>query len=176
MTPDDQRKFPAQTITLKNGTTAVLRPLTTADGPALADFYAGIPKEDEFFYLPHPLTRENALTNAAKALSPYEIVLVIEPSTGGIGGYAWYRWNEGSEESWFGICIARAYQGSGAGKYLMARLEEISRTVGPDVVTLTVQKRNPKAVELYTKMGFKIVREQLRGDGEPEYAMARRVR
>ena len=176
MKADDLKRFPAQTVALKNGVPVVLRPLALTDGEALAAFYAGIPKEDEFFYLPHPLTRENALRNAANALSPHEIVLVVEPATGGIGGYAWYRWSEGAEKSGFGICISRALQGTGAGQKLMARLEEISKTVGPGIVSLTVQKRNPKAVQLYTKMGFQIVREQLRGDGEPEYYMERATR
>jgi ribosomal protein S18 acetylase RimI-like enzyme len=173
---DDQRKFPPQAVTLRDGAKAVVRPLTEADGGALADFYEGIPAEDGYFYQPHPLTRENALNNASRASSPTEVVLVLETPAGGIGGYAWYRWGEGSALSCFGICVARAFQGTGAGQQLMVRLQEIARTVGPEVMMLTVQKKNPKAVQLYTKMGFQIVREQIRADGEPEYYMERRVR
>ena len=57
------------------------------------------------------------------------------------------------------------------------RLKEIAVTVGPPLMTLTVQKKNPKAVELYTRMGFRIIREQLRpADNEPEYYMEMPVR
>ena len=172
MTPSDQRQFPPLAITLRNRTPAVIRPLAETDGAALAQFYAGIPPEDVLFYCPHPLTSEYAFKNAAQAGSPTEVVLVLETTDGGIGGYAWYRWSAGADTSGFGICIARPFQGAGAGQQLLSRLLEISRTVGPPVMSLTVQKKNPKGVELYTKMGFRIIREQVRaGDGEPEYYM-----
>jgi len=174
MTPADQQRFPQFAITLRNGTPAVIRPLAKTDGPALAEFYAGIPPADVFFYCPHPLTTENAFKNAAQAASPTEVVLVLETPGGDIGGYAWYRWTAGVAASTFGICVARSWQGAGAGQQLISRLQEIARTVGPPVMSLTVQKNNPKGVELYAKMGFRIIREQLRvTDGEPEYYMER---
>ena len=177
MTPADQRRFPPLAITLRNGTPAVIRPLAATDGAALAAFYAGIPPADVFFYCPHPLTQEYAFKNAAQAFSPTEVVLVLETSKGGIGGYAWYRWKAGVPASGFGICIARTLQGRGAGQQLMARLLEIALTVGPPVMSLTVQKKNPKGVELYAKMGFRVIREQVRAaDGEPEYYMERPMR
>ena len=175
MTPADQQRFPPLAITLRNGTPAVIRPLAKTDGAGLAKFYAGIPAEDVLFYCPHPLTQEYAFKNAAQAASPTEVVLVLETSGDSISGYAWYRWTEGACASGFGICIARPLQGAGAGKQLMSRLQEIALTVGPPVMSLTVQRKNPKGVELYIKMGFRIIREQLRAaDGEPEYYMERR--
>ena len=175
MTPADQQRFPPLAIPLRNGPPAVIRPLAEADGAALADFYAGIPAADAFFYGPHPLTREFALRNAAQAGSATEVVLVLEIPDGGIGGYAWYRWQATGEAcSLVGICLARACQGAGAGQQLLARLNVIARTVGPPVMRLTVQQSNPKAIELYRKLGFQIIREQLRkDDGEPEYCMER---
>jgi ribosomal protein S18 acetylase RimI-like enzyme len=42
---------------------------------------------------------------------------------------------------------------------------------------LTVQKANPRGMALYQKMGFGVVREQVRpSDGEPEFYMERRFR
>lgn len=176
MTPADQQRFPPVVITLRTGAPAKIRLLAETDGDALAAFYAGIPAADELFYCPHPLTREYACKNAAEAASPTKVVLVLETPGGVIGGYAWYRWTAGAPTSGFGICIARAFQGAGAGKQLMARLLEIARTVGPLVMSLTVQKKNPKGIELYAKMGFRIIREQLRAsDGEPEYYMERQA-
>lgn len=48
-------------------------------------------------------------------------------------------------------------------------------------MALTVQLANPRAIALYQKMGFRIVRQQVRdriGDfaAEPEYAMEQIVR
>ena len=174
MTPADQQSFPPVAITLRTGAPAKIRLLAETDGAALGAFYAGIPAEDELFYCPHPLTQEYACKNAAEAASPTKVVLVLETFGGTIGGYAWYRWTADAPTSEFGICIARPVQGAGAGKQLMARLLKIALTIGPPVMSLTVQKKNPNGVELYAKMGFRIVREQLRAsDGEPEYYMER---
>ena len=177
MTLADQSQFPPLAISLRNGTPAVVRPLAETDGAALAQFYAGIPPEDVLFYCPHPLTSEYAFKNAAQAASPTEVVLVLELTSGSIGGYAWYRWPADADASCFGICVARSCQGAGAGQQLMSRLLEVARKVGPPVMSLTVQKKNPKGVELYAKMGFRVVREQLRvADSEPEFYMEYRVR
>jgi len=86
-----------------------------------------------------------------------------------------------AQSSIFGICLREAYRGAGLGQALIARLLEIARAVGPPVMALTVQLANPRAVALYQKMGFRIVREQMReaiGDfvAEPEYAMEQVVR
>lgn len=181
MQKETMERFPPQRVTLKNGKEVTIRPLLPEDGEALAAFYASVPQEDYRFYCPHPLDREHALANAAKAFSPLEVVLVLEPEPGRIGGYAWYRWKApNAERSTFGICVGRALQGTGAGRALMKRLMEIAAEVGPPIMCLTVQKANPRAVALYQSMGFRIVREQMRApmaDGlfpsEPEYAMER---
>lgn len=172
------RPLPTCHVTLTNGAAVTIRPLAATDGPALGDFYASVPAEDEFFYCPHPLTRSEAEKKAAQAAGPTLVCLVLETTDGGIAGYAWYRWKaDGDRKSLLGICIRRDFQGSGAGRALTERLLEIARTVGPPIMSLTVQKANPRAVALYKKMGFHIVRDQLRKeDGEPEYYMEQRVR
>jgi len=183
MKPEDIERFPAQKMVLRDGRIVTLRGLRPDDGEALARFYEAIPREDMRFYSPHPLDREHALRNAAKAHSPTEVVLVLETPEGEIGGYAWYRWHdEGAERSTFGICVARPYQGVGAGRALMQRLLEIAHHIGPPVIGLTVQLANERALRLYREMGFEVVRQQVRDarafgfDPEPEYYMELRVR
>jgi len=178
MLPADHARFPGVAIVLKNGQTVHLRPLTTADGEALADCYADIPPEHIRFYCPYPLDREHALRNASRADSPTEVVLVAETADRRIAGYAWYRWSDGAPASSFGICLRPAYQGQRLGRALMTRLLAIAREVGPRVMSLTVQLANTRAVKLYTSMGFTVVREQTRQPDpargfaeEPEYYM-----
>jgi len=181
MTPETQTHYPLLPVTLKNGAQSVIRFLSVDDGEALAAFYAGVPGEALRFYFPHALDREHALQNAARADSPLEVVLVLDTGEG-IGGYAWYRWEEdGAEKSCFGICIAPRYQEVGAGTALMTRLLEIAKSVGPPVMCLTVQLANVRALKLYTRMGFRPIREQMRDASngfspEPEYYMEMRVR
>lgn len=184
MTPEDQDRFPPETAALEDGRKAVIRPLRTADADALADFYASIPLEDYRFYCPHPLDRANAERNAKNADSPFEVVIVIETPKGKIGGYAWYRWKKDTDaESVFGICLRRDVQRLGGGRALMTRVLEIAWGLGPPVMTLTVQLANPRAVSLYRRMGFEIVKQDMRTPDascgfqpEPQYHMQRRVR
>lgn len=184
MTPEDQGKFPPIQATLKNSISVTLRPLLPQDGEAMAEFYAAIPLHNIRFYGPYPLDRENALANAEKATSPDEVVLVMESPDSRIAGYAWYRW-EGEEaaDSVFGICIRPEFQECGAGGLLMTRLLEIAKSIGPPVMTLTVQLANVRALALYTRMGFIKVREQmchrerpLGFEDEAEYYMEQRMR
>jgi ribosomal protein S18 acetylase RimI-like enzyme len=73
-----------------------------------------------------------------------------------IWGEAWYGWREGSEHSTFGLCINNAFQGSGAGRTLMARVLEVAdlTDIGPPVMRLSVQNLNERAWQLYESMGF----------------------
>lgn len=182
MTPEDQEKYPPAQVTLKSGVEVTLRPLAVDDAEKLGDFYEQVPREDFRFYLPHPLDREHARQNAAKALSPVEVVLVLETPAGEIGGYAWYRWHdETDEKSGFGICVRRDLQGAGEG--LMSRLFEIAKEIGPPIMMLTVHAANKRALGLYRKMGFEVVgegtfaaRPALGFAAEPQYHMERNAR
>ena len=186
MTPRDRERFPSAQAVLANGIRALIRPLRTGDTRILGDFYLSVPARDYRFYRNRPLTREQAATMAASADHPHRVALVLVPTpargsqqtSGPIGGYAWCRWEDGAERSVLGICVGPGCQNLGAGTALMKRLLEIARTVGPPITSLTVQKANPRAVRLYRKMGFRIVREQTRPashwfPAEPEYYMER---
>ena len=178
MKPEDAASFPAARASLKDGRAVVLRLLRTEDGERLAEFYAAVPPEDHRFYCPHPLTREKAMEKAAAAEDPRLVCLLAVAADEAVAGYAWYRWQDDrSERSGFGMCVRPGWQGSGLGGALMGRLLEIASRIGPAVMSLTVQEANPRAVRLYQKMGFVIVRKQLRQrDQEPEYYMERSVR
>ncbi len=168
----DSETFKPVEASLKNNIKVVVRPLGPEDGPALGDFYEAVPKEDFHYYCPHPLTREKAMEKAGHSQQPNLVCLVIEMDQGEIGGYAWYRWKSPeAERSGFGMCIRRNFQNLGVGKALLGHILEIAARRGPAIITLTVQKSNPRAVALYKKMGFQIVRDQVRNDREPEFYM-----
>lgn len=174
----DAERFGPVVVALRDGQTVVVRPVARGDGEAMAEFYAAVPAKDCFFYCPYPLTRENALARAAEAECPWFVCLVAQAGDGRLAGYAWYRWKEAAAAmSHFGMCIRPEFQGVGVGRGLMRRLLEVAGEVGPPRMCLTVQKSNPRAVSLYGKMGFTVVREQVRArDGEPEYYMERACR
>ena len=186
MTPQDRERFSASPAVLADDTRVLIRPLRVSDAQTLGDFYVSVPAQDYRFYRAGPLTRERADTMAATADRADSVVLVLVPvphrrnrqAPAPIGGYAWYRWQDGAARSIFGICVGPDFQNLGAGTALMTRLLEIAHEVGPPVMSLTVQKANPRAIGLYRSMGFHIVREQTRPasnwfPAEAEYYMER---
>lgn len=180
MLPDARSRFTPIPANLKDGRVITVRLLEPTDDEALAEFYSTVPRDDWRFYSPHPLTREMAYKKAQDDADTETFVCTVGiDSAGLIVGYAWYRWSEpDSPTSEFGICIRREYQGSGTGQALMSRLLEVAKEYGPPGMYLTVQKANPRAFALYKKMGFYVVREQMRGQveefpAEPEYYMER---
>ena len=181
MRPEDREPFPPIPATLRDGREGTLRFLRQDDAGELGEFYAGLPSASARFFWPHPLTRENGEKWALEqADSPFCVTLVLETPAAQIGGFAWYRWRgEDAQESTFGICIREDYQSCGAGRALMERLLHIAATVGPPLMTLTCQHANFRAVKLYQKLGFEIVKEGMVGArrefaAEPQYWMRRR--
>ena len=183
MTPEQIAACPATAVILRDGSSALIRPLLPDDAEALVTFYAEIPREDLRYYYPHPPVRAHVLAYLENALSALNVSLVLALPDGRIGGLAFYRWpTPEAEESSFGICLARACQGRGAARLLMTHLLAIAREIGPPVMTLTVQLANTRAVTLYTSMGFTVLREQMVAHApelaypdEPEYAMELRL-
>ena len=183
MSPQDRASFAPIITDLKDGRSLTVRFLEPADGEALAEFYESVPRADYRFYSPHPLTRCEALKKAEGRADAATLVCAVGVEDGGrIVGYAWYDWPDAeSQTSTFGICIRRGHQDSGAAQAIMRRLLEAAHTVGPAWMSLTVQKANSRAVALYQKMGFSIVREQTRlpfeeFPAEAEFYMERAAR
>jgi len=183
LTPEQEHLFAPVRVTLRNDEVVLARLLREADADALGDLYESVPLEDARFYLsPSNLNRAQAATEAKQASGPHCVGLVLETSEGAFAGYAYYRWaDDNAEKSSFGICIRKDYQGRGAGHALMMHLLEVAGRVGPRNMGLHVQKANQRAFDLYRKMGFEVVHEQVRAahdcfEEEPEYYMERRVR
>lgn len=184
MLPTDQRRFPARTLSLRNGRTVISRHLRTNDTAALTAFYGRVPLEDYRFYCPFPLTPENARKRTGQADDAgYACLVLTDEDDTRILGLASFQWvpEECSGTSVFGICLDRELQGTGAGKAIMEHLIEIGEAISPPRMRLTVQETNPRAVALYQKMGFAIVRQQTRDafeefPPEPEYVMERAMR
>ena len=73
-------------------------------------------------------------------------------------GYAHIDFDE--NKYWFGICILENYHSMGYGKNMMEYLfnhDKIKKNI--NVFHLTVDKSNIKAIELYKKFNFNIIKE-----------------
>lgn len=183
MNTSDSAKVKPFVVTLKNGRKMTIRLLEPTDGEGFVEFYAAIsPEDSRYYFSAADRTREKALARVAQADRATEVCLVIDGGDGRIYGEAWFRWNdEENAKSVFGICISRELQGLGVGKSIMNYLMELATDYGPELMAIEVQKENNRALKLYMKLGFKIIREQLRPartDCEelPEYYMERKTR
>lgn len=183
MNPAQMHLAPPVAVTMRDGSILTQRLVNEHDAAGIADFYASIPREDSRFYMgPTELSQIRAETDARESTHPFVVTLVLETAEGKIAGFSFFRWDEeNSPVSTFGICIRRGYQGIGAGEAQINRIAAIAEHVGPDIMSLTVQKANLRAQKLYLKSGFQIVREQIIGErdgfeAEPEYYMERSVR
>ena len=164
----DQERYPPTIVLLSNGRQVTLQGLSLEDAGPLGDFHESLPRATYRFYGPYPLTRQSAARLAAEAGSPTLVALVAK-TAGEIVGHAWYRWvDEDSRTSTFGICLRQEYRGIGLGRAMMERLLYIGEQNGPAVMSLTVQKANPRALALYHSMGFCEKREQMVKGYPPE--------
>lgn len=181
MNAEDRSLCPPQQAQLRDGRTITVRLLETSDLPSMVDFYRDVPTKDSIYYRATSTklveTAEPWVKHAADG--PCMVCLVLVDDDGKVHGEAWYEWKPDNEQmSTFGICIRRTMQGQGAGRLIMSRLMEIADIYGPPLMNLTVQKENERAWKLYTSMGFKRLREQMREPREdapemPEFYMER---
>jgi ribosomal protein S18 acetylase RimI-like enzyme len=76
-------------------------------------------------------------------------------------GFASYELNysQQSKTKIHKIYILPSSQGMGIGKLLINRIIEIARSIGNEFLSLNVN-RNNKAVEVYKKLGFEIIKEE----------------
>lgn len=63
------------------------------------------------------------------------------------------------DDRWIGICIRDGYQSKGYGRFLMDCLLAYARINGIHPLRLSVDKTNERAIQMYIKAGFTLVRE-----------------
>lgn len=121
------------------------------------DTYSFIPEEDILFHLDKFYSEEklNILF-----IDPYTHCFITE-SDGLSSG--WMKLYDNKSQKRFyvsSLYVLPQFQGSGIGKILMNKAEEIARQKGYDRIWLGVMKDNIKALEWYKKIGFNFVEEE----------------
>lgn len=126
---------------------------------ALEEFFVLLMREgDERHFHPHQFTREQARLIAHYAGQDLYYVLVAD---GQVLGYGMLRgWDEGYDIPSLGIALAPAWRDMGMGSVLMSLLHMAARVRGVKKVRLKVHKDNGRAIELYTRLGYRFVSEE----------------
>ncbi len=154
------RMSEAERITLKDGSTALVRRLRSTDGPGLTGFYQSLGAKERHYFYPYPISPQHGERIAGMAERPDRITfLALDPHETQVLGYAFVRHSALKEEPLLGICVRPGAQQNGIGKALLSRLVEAARQAGLREVTLGVHKDNIPAIRLYERAGFRICGE-----------------
>lgn len=137
-----------------------VRPLRAGDAPALAAFYAALSPASRYFFEPYADTSVEAMEGVVRrAVSGEDLSLAVLTLEDGIVAHLFYR-DVGVDVPHLGIGLLDAYQDRGLGATLLVHLIGLGRHVlYKKTIGLTVMKENRRALHLYEKYGFRVVRD-----------------
>jgi ribosomal protein S18 acetylase RimI-like enzyme len=132
-----------------------VRDLTTADAPALLEFYRTLDQEVTWYYLPFGAdVRQETLEDHLRAAETgTHISLGLLDEAQRVLGHV-FLWNIRDEKPVFGIGLHQSILGQGWGRRLAETIFARADALRIPLVTLTVLKTNVRACSLYRTLGF----------------------
>lgn len=170
--PPPWRIAPHVTVTLADGRSVVLRPVTVDDADRMAEFFGSLGEREiyYFFHLDKTAARQLAL-NVDQAPAYRLIALGMLGGCKQVLGYTFLHWQDDGPPV-FGICLRSDVQSHGLGWQMMDHLLTSAAASGVDRVRLTVHPDNWRALRLYQAAGFRIVDEFInQHQGVKQYRM-----
>jgi acetyltransferase len=161
--------YPAQysrKVQLKNGQTALLRPIRPEDEPLEAEMFTLLSKETVYFrffgYVPH-VTHE-LLTRFTQIDYDREMAIIAEiqerpegpPHMAGVVRLVGDAWNENAE---YAIVVADPWQGQGLGLKMTDYILEIAKERGIRKVYASVLSNNEGMIGIFERKGFTFKQE-----------------
>ena len=158
------RPYPVEleeTITLKDGSTALLRPILPEDEPIHADFISRVSKEDLYkrFFSDVGEFNHEALANLTQIDFDREIAFVVikeEQGLPSIIGVSRALINPENTDAEFAILIRSDLKGVGLGKVLMKKIIEYCQSKQTKQMSGMTMPTNRGMLMLAQKMGFKL--------------------
>lgn len=150
------RAYPIK-VRLRDGSEVQVRAMDTKDGPAVLEFFRGLPEEDRLF-LRDDVTRPEWLDRFVRQID-YQTVLplVAEDKTGIVGNAALYRalygWSVHVGE--IRVAVARTYQRKGLGTVLAHELVKLALGAGLEKMVASVMDNQVAAKRAFEKLGFR---------------------
>ncbi|MDX9972059.1 MAG: GNAT family N-acetyltransferase [FCB group bacterium] len=137
-----------------------VRQVRRDDAPRLSEFYRSLSARSSYFFEPYTDTSVEAMrTVVDRAMDGYDLSLVANEHGGRVFAHFFYM-NVSADVPHLGIGLRDEYQELGLGSMFMAYLLALGRNVlQKRSVGLTVLKENERALKLYTRLGFEIVRD-----------------
>jgi RimJ/RimL family protein N-acetyltransferase len=143
-------------VTLRDGTKVTLRYLKREDGPALLEFFRGLPEEDRLF-LRDDVTKPEFMESFIEKIDYDTMVPICAEHNGTIVGNATlYRTRHGwtVHVAQIRVVVARTFQRNGLGTELARGLARISINMGLDKMIAQVVDNQVAAQRAFEKLGF----------------------
>lgn len=153
-------EFNAKTVTLKNGSAALLRAPGAEDAVEMLSFMQAAAHETEFLYMSPEdgfLTPEQEAEKLRRGLSDPDGMTIVCEIDGHIAGNCQITFDRRAKlrhRATVAIAIREKYWGLGIGTALMAELIAAARERGVHQVELDYIEGNDRGQALYEKVGF----------------------
>ena len=158
--------FKEKLITVKNGSTAILKSPSTEDAEALLDCMKTASEETHFllrYAEEWKLTaaqEANWISNAANSQASMIICCYINGEMIGNCQITFGSCAKTSHRASISIVILREYWNLGIGSAMLAELINTAREHGTEIVELEYMEGNERGRRLYEKFGFRIIGER----------------
>lgn len=137
-----------------------IRRVREGDERALAEFYGSLSEASTRFFEPY---RDKSVAGMAevvrRAVAGEDLSLIVQDASGRVLGHIFFM-NVGHEVPHLGIGLRDDCQNCGLGSALFVYLIGLGRHVlKKRTIGLTVMKENRRALHVYRKYGFQVVRD-----------------
>ncbi len=149
----------ASTVVLGNGDTVFIRPLTTDDRPALAEFHKRQSSDSIYrrFFSPKPELSEKELLHFTDVDMVDRTALAVESHDEFIAWASYERW-PGRNEAEAAFMVGDSHQGAGIATLLLEHLAAIARSNGIERFTAEVLGDNRAMLAVFAKAGWPLKR------------------
>lgn len=149
----------ASSVVLGSGDTAYIRPLTTADKPALAAFHERQSADSVYrrYFSPKPILSERDLEHFTNIDMVDRVALAVESQDEFVAWASYERW-PGRNEAEAAFMIDDEFQGRGIATLLLEHLAAIARTNGIERFTAEVLGDNRGMLAVFSKAGWPLKR------------------
>lgn len=150
-------------VLLRDGSTAVLRPITPDDGERLVSFYERVSDESKYFrfFVPYPQLSERDVDHFTTVDNDRRVALVMlqRGEMIAVGRYDAI----GPHEAEVAFLVEDAHQGRGIGQLLLEHLAQAGRERGFDHFYADILPENIRMAQVFNEMGYQIARETEHG-------------
>lgn len=161
------------TVVLGDGTSAVIRPISPADAPALADFHVRQSLESRYlrYFSPKPELTDADLERFTTVDFVDRVAFVVEEHGEFVAWASYERWNN-RDDAEVAFHVDDRHHGLGIATLLLEHLAAVARSNGIDRFTAQTLGDNRSMLAVFTKAGWPVHRRFDSGVIDVEFPLA----